>query len=97
MTAMSPAEVMAKAEFLDECGGGDWEQYKVKFPVPTHNRIRNMRAALRAFAEMEPTQGMENAYVTVGHSIGKDRAWADEPYAPTRSYILAAAEEGEKA
>jgi hypothetical protein len=65
------------------------EEYK------TLSRLAGHRAALRAFAAMEPTQRMENAYVTVGRSIGKDRAWADEPYAPTRSYIFAAAEEGE--
>jgi len=60
------------------------------------SRLAGHRAALRAFAAMEPTQGMEDAYVTVGRSIGKDRAWADEPYAPTRSYIFGAAAEGEE-
>ena len=53
------------------------------------------RAALRALAAMEPTEGMQRSYVTVGRSIGQDRAWANKDYAPTRSYILAAASEGE--
>jgi hypothetical protein len=89
---MTPVEIMAKAEFLDECDGTldeAWEKYKKACPVAAQNRIKNMRAALRALAEMEPTEKMMKE-ATKQTGLLPDRAIKHA----VRDFLLAAAAEG---
>ena len=93
---MTPAEVMAKAAFEEKGCGGDWELYKAIYPVAALFRIRNMRAALRALAEMPLSETSGEAAFEVA---SMSDAWhiedIDQFSGAYRAALLAQAAEGE--
>jgi hypothetical protein len=95
---VTTAEVMAKAEFLDECDGTldeAWEKYKKACPVAAQNRIKNMHAALRALAEMEPTiPVIEEGYSAWVRAYSGEVS-SDAYISWCKAFILAIAAEGD--
>lgn len=100
---MSPAEVMAKAVYdlwRSKLRDGEetlpWEECEDEQKAET---IGEMRAALRALAQMEPTEGMLS-HANMEASSDYDGSWcihSNKAFANAfRATLLAAAEEGEQ-
>ena len=93
-TPMPAAELMAKADYELDGPPMSWERFKELYPESARRRIHGKRAALRAIAEMEPTNSMKSA-AKEADSWG-DRLCDNPGIQVARAVILAAANEGEK-
>lgn len=82
---MCPAELMAKAVY-EYRYTKPWETYKAESPDSADEMVKEHRIALRAFAVMERTEKMRDAYNS-NFNTGAD---------PVKAFLLAATDEGDQ-